>query len=626
MQNLPKEAFYALYELAQRKVKYEQFIKENGRRKGLAALFSNQPRDPFPEGMDRIRELVPYAFRSAFPESYAYQVGDRGPADSTAAFDVSMNYGGELKGNYHCSSASSRCTHDEFYEFKSGYGLQFQYSHDPDPSKDAVNRNLAYSSFMGSRMEGPFFDRQNRTVDSIRSELKEAESSKVRSLSLKQLMGYFRMVDESKKESVAESRGLQSVVAEKCVKVTDLESYVLNRQNNNDITFRIKSGEAVNDTNLRALYGENENKMYAYRNRHLAEDLLEKSKPVVSQDALMDYTKRVFAHNWMVNPDVPENKRNHLFLYAKIAREHGMPSDKITSNIEQEAYKYGIQLSQNDYRVISDRIEEVDASVRKNFDEFIAVNHNMDRKPDAFVEAFLEDNFRKNVMDYVKHGDIDKALLYVGDISEDSRVTAENLSEAVARDMYDHHMKVSVERVADAVAIQTGKGLSNSDYYASRINGELNLLYGEDFKKVSARENLLDVLDGCSSLTPEAKERGRRFDSDPSSILAGEMAAAAYGMAGGDSRKLGAYLRDIGLDPHHDFNSDLAPQFRTCAKKMYQDGSIEAAKNVSRFRERYKEEIKAGQVMVRGLRQTRLIQAGLDPQEKTMRHSKGLSS
>lgn len=616
MQKLPKEAFYALYELAQRKVKYDQFIKENGRRKGLAALFSNQPRDPFPEGMDRIRELVPYAFRSAFPESYACQVGDRGPADSTAAFDVSMNHNGELTGNYHSSSESARCFHDEYYQFKSGYGLQFQYSHDPDPSRDAVNRNLAYSSFMGSRMNGPFFDRQNRTVDSIRSELKEAESSKVRSLSVKQLMGYFRMVDESKKESVAESRGLQSVVAEKCVKVTDLESYVLNRQNNNDITFRIKSGEAVNDTYLRILYGENENKMYAYRNRHLAEDLLEKSKPVVSQDALMDYTKRVFAHNRMANPDVPENKRNHLLLYAKIAREHGMPSDKITSNIEQEACKYGIQLSQNDHRVIADHIEEVDSTVRKNFDEFIAVNHNKDRKPDAFVEAFLEGNFRKNELEYVKHKDIAKALLYVDHTFEDSRVTVDNLPEAMARDMYDHHMKVSVERVADAVAIQTGKGLRNSDYIASRIHGELNVLHGEDFKKVSARENLLDVLDGCSSLTPEAKERGRRFDFDPSSILAGEMAAAAYGMSGGDSGKLGAYLREIGLHP--DFNDDLAAQFKNCAKKMYQDGSIEAAKNVSRFRERYKEEIKAGQETAKGLRLTKV-------QDKAKKQSKGIS-
>lgn len=621
---IPKEAFYALYEMGRRVNAYREFVKTNGNPGLIRKVFDSKSRDPFPEGMDRLRDLVPYAFRSAFPESYAYQVGDEGPADSRAAFDVSMNYRGELNGNYHCSSASSRCAHDEFYEFKSGYGLQFQYSHDLNPAKDAANRNFAYSSFMGSRMNGPFFDRQNRTVDSIRSELREAESSKVRSLTNKQLMDYIKMAAEAKNAYLLGMKVVQDKVNQNMIKVTDLDSYVRNRQFNTDIKFRVLRGELANDSYVRKLFSQNDD--LAHGGFPVVDELLKKLKPAVSYDSILDYSKRVFEHTYMCNPDDPENKRNHLFLYAKIARENGMPSDKITSNIEQEAVRYGILLSQNNYRVISDRIEEVDASVRKNFDEFIAVNHNMDRKPDAFVEAFLEGNFRKNELEYVKHKDIDKALLYVGDMSEDSRVTAENLPEATARDMYDHHMKVSVERVADAVAIKTGKGLRKSDYYATRINGELDLLYGEDFKKVSARENLLDVLDGCSSLTPEAKERGRRFDSDPSSILAGEMAAAAYGMAGGDSRKLGAYLRDIGLDPHRDFNSDLAPQFKTCAKLMYQDGKVENATNVMHFRERYSDEIKAGQVMVRGLRQTKLVQAGLAAMpEKARKQPKGMS-
>lgn len=157
----------AVWQVVQEKLEYKKSLESYVRPQGIRGIFSRPPKDPWQDlTLSDCSSLLSDAVEAAFPSLNGNFPGPEGPDVKHCSFYVDVNSEGNVRGVYRERNGLYGWTHQEDYELKKkGYGLQFVYSHNDDPSKDAANRNLAYKHYMGDRLVDDFFEQKHAEVD-----------------------------------------------------------------------------------------------------------------------------------------------------------------------------------------------------------------------------------------------------------------------------------------------------------------------------------------------------------------------------------------------------------------------------------------------------------------------------
>lgn len=588
MEKLPKEYFYAVFELARRYEEYDSYRRSNGRPGPVGQLFHKERRNPLPDGEHKLYSVMPEAFAAAFPEATAYKVGPYGPADNSAC--CSLRYGGygKIYLSYNCEDSTGR-THSERFSFNNNYGV-------PNIYREIIPEEYSRRG-RTPRFESPFFKKQNGVIDSICVEFTRGGGlDSMKHCSNRELRNYMKKTEEYLERIHLEDRLLKEKVKADCPDPKDPVSYIRSRQMKESVYDGLKAGTIRNDAYVRELF-ERSSYALAYRRCNLVDDLSRRMVPVVDASSMMPYARRVFEHSSLLALDTTSNKRKLLMTFASVAKENGMTRKLVEEEIKKYAGSWDVKLSPKDWSVIRDRMSDVEEKICDAFDHYVRVNSVSGKSPEVLVDGFLKEYQKDRQRDFARHTGIKDAVNHVMKGSVGVSGKDDRLSASVTGD----------------VTSAPEKDLSSVKDNAVSLDSQMSAVFGRDFKQYAAGVDMVSVYD-CCLFVPDDNGMGR--GSVPVTALAQDMTAAALVLSGGDTDRLGTFLREIGFRPGKDV--DMAEQFFGCANKMYGNGSVKKVEAVNSFRERYHDEIKAGRQMVKGLRRSRT-------QDRSVKLSKGLT-
>lgn len=597
MKKLSEDVLRVVYDLAQEKARYDAGMANWKRPAGIAGLFARRPRDPFPEGMDRLRELFGAAFRGAYPEVNDFRAGDRSLSDYKGEMHVYMDGSGKVTGSYH--SAAPGWVHDEHYEFKPGYGLQFSYQHSDDPEKNAANRNYAYAMGMNNRFKDvPFLRVMNEKVDRVRSGLAFLSHPLV--LPRRERDARLREAAAFLLEERAE-RDRVNVETKKHVppSVESVADYVKAKAGQESLREGVVAGRIRNSPELVVRFGMDEAALDRYRSRAdaggLADELAKMVSPAVREEEMMSFSKKDYELTFNRNPDLPDNKVGHLFEFARLARLDGWDRDSIMKAVEEEAGRYSVVLTDRNRRTVRERIDDVDEKRVKALDDAVkAVAASTGSGNGDALEAALSE-YRSRVGEPVRglvklQKDVSDAEVFLS-VCRKALKTDKPSPEQVGAMMVDMNTSVPEFTVAQALAFADGRGVHSmraEDYRSGLFRGVKARLV-ERFEKGVEGLGLADVF-------PQLNSGGAGFEHNPVSLVASDLAAAAFHISEKEPEKLGEFLNYTGLGR---CGSSAAEDFMHAAKVMYRNGDAESARRVMMFREKYSEAIREGMKVVR---------------------------
>lgn len=595
----------AMYRLAQDMVRYDKESAGYRRPAGLAGLFSRTPRNPFPRRAQErtlwyAQSLFSVAYRGAFPDMVAYSAGPEGPEHKIAKMDVSLNSDGELQGYRH--EFNSRFYHDEHFEFRSGYGLRHAYSHSEDRHQDARNRNLAYARAMDGRFaDDPFFQEYDRKADTLCDRLRQAEYKTFDAATMQRMVSE---IEAYRKEAEEERRRLDAAAKASKPEIISLEDYTREYYRKELLKREFQDRRRENTEENRSVYNVRANALAEFRYGQLPDRLAERLP-----SRLGEYDDRLVYAQWRYemitgrNPNTPGNAGEFIDSYISFARLNGAGREEIADECRGFAERNGVPDIAAGIQGRVDRIlKDTESTLIGKFHDSLRdiACQAVPSSPETLVfryedlNADLGEQRERLVSAY-------KARSFLRTVSE---VTGKQDLDSVAEEFHDSPDKASLRSIADAIVLKKGQGLDyfDSDRTALLLQSRVDALTGKDF--LNMQETLEEVLQENNdvSFRNSIREGGlsgmRGTVSDPSVLLANDMAKVAFSFAGNVEdepqkvrENIGAFLRENGVELKR--NGTLGQSFRKAAREMYGDGGKESAERVAAFRERYAVRIKA---------------------------------
>ena len=602
MNNLPKEAFAAVYQLAREKAAYDAQIKEWKRPSGLAGFFARPPRDPWPDGMDSVRMLCGKAFEGAWPELCAFRAGPAGIADKRARTEVYVSYGGDLTGQYYASSESGRSFHTESFEFRPGYGFRHQYSHSDDRELDARTRSLAYSRAMESRFSGdPFFESMNRMVDKMCSDVRCIENT---AFTRQEMMRYVKMVNEYVREQSKDHETVRKVHKAGREPVADLNSYIAVSCENERLLSSVLKGEREESSPLLQAQYEVNRLALADHSMKLCQEMANAVSPAVHREDLLAFSKIVYEHRTGLNPDEPENKAGALCVFADLARRDGWSVDEILKEARSDAQRYGVTMDDRDWKGVASAVSDVDGE-RAAMIGMIVRGGVANGESVADIQREIVDKFDSDMRERVsRHQSIVEGIRILSELSDDLGNRPPREKE-IAERMYGMRKPFSIESMSDALSVVLKTGLDESSVQRVRdsLDTAMDEVYAERFSEKAGKRGVVYALDDLGNWVNGKAggefESARRSESSPSVLLAMDMARAALDLQENAPDKLGRFLREAGVKPSD--REDLVTDFMSAAKQMFGDGDAASSRKVMVFRERFRDQIAAGKTLEKSM-------------------------
>ena len=631
----------AMAQLALEKYEYERQAEAYKRPEGIAGLFSRPPRDPYPDvTLSDARVLVSQAARGVYPMLNTTAPANGDPAGNRISFELDFDEKGRLRGSYH--ERSPHYFHDEHFEHRSGYGLQFGYSHSNDPEQDARNRNFAAERFLDGRLPDGFFKKAQSVLDEVRR-------------TFATLPARYEAVHQNeipRRDVMKEVENIRAYAAEVRREEENREARIKHRIETEPVTsfrgyldayaqMQFIAGNAVrrgkSDEKEIETFKALERSSNSYANHvnntvgsepRIYFELNNETKHIIEPKSMMDFVRRSFELLHVADSHAAENIPAFYMTFASLARQNGMSRDEIFNRVYEDAATFGIGefngASRNKFieiqRSVGKSIDAADEmrlhAVREVVSEFAkeaVIRGDETIGPVPLHKAYAALNGRlPNAIRDVQ--DVEAGQAFLRSMEREGRKV--DSVESVSLAMYQWGAKVEPREVAAALIVNAGHGLSDDavKYKSYDLQRGIDKAYADDFEKTiekmkgaeNIRQEVAAARTGEVSVKPSADTSSEQYGVSgvirdirtkpgnvPVAILAEDLAAAAFTMREKNPKEFGAFLREYDIRMVGG-TATLSDSFRYAASKMFGKGEAANSKRVAEFRETYAAQIAEG--------------------------------
>ncbi len=274
----------------------------------------------------------------------------------------------------HTSSKTGNNFHDEYFEFRDGYGLRYSYQHSPDPKEDAANRNHAYLQYHGNRYQGNrFFDSFYKFVDEVCDRFKDI---KERVFSPAEMRRHVESVREYQAQLKGFKEDVKKDVDKEYGRISELGRFEFKTGGQKsfdlfvDALDRVKDGRMVPDGRMHVktddstivaksmAYDRLCSAVRSYSREYLADHIVSNQKAVFERDGLMDFVKSYLnaSRGWTFDGS-QESMRDFSFNFARMARLDGWSVKDIDDALRNEYNRYALEYDFNASRFIRDGVD-----------------------------------------------------------------------------------------------------------------------------------------------------------------------------------------------------------------------------------------------------------------------------